>query len=110
MRNRKKNFVLSKQYCFKNTATYTRTAGVCFSCLTAKESHNFFFFRGTVSVDISLRRIDINQCDAQDSVGLEETKETSNKQTRLNTFMGTHRCKKSTKASQFNDQNNNSLS
>lgn len=61
-----------------------------------------------MSVDISLRRIDINQCDAEDSVGLEEPKETGNKQTRLNTFMGTHRCKKSTKASQSKVQNNKS--
>lgn len=53
-----------------------------------------------MSVDISLKYIDINQCDAQDSVGLEEPKETGIKRTRLNTFMGTHRCKKSTKVSQ----------
>lgn len=67
-----------------------------------------FGFRGTVSVDISLKYVDINQCDAQDSNGLEEQKETGNKQTRLNTFMGTHRCKQSTKASQSKDHNINS--
>ena len=61
-----------------------------------------------MSVDISLKYIDINQCDAQDSVGLEEPKATGNKQTRLNTFMGTHRCKKSTKVSQSKVQNMNS--
>ncbi|KAJ7360629.1 hypothetical protein OS493_015738 [Desmophyllum pertusum] len=48
-------------------------------------------------MDISLKYVDIDQCDAQDSIGLEEPKETGNKPNRLNTFMGTHRCKKSTK-------------
>ena len=50
-------------------------------------------------MDVSLRYVDINQCDAQDSSGLGEEKEPGNGQTQLNTFMGTHRCKHSTKAS-----------
>ena len=55
-----------------------------------------------MSMDVSLRYVDINQCDAQDSSGVEEEKETGNKQTQLNTFMGTHRCKQTTKASHLN--------
>lgn len=62
-----------------------------------------------MSMDVSLRYVDINQCDAQDSSGLEEEKETGNEQTKLNTFMGTHRCKKSTKASHLKVQNISSL-
>jgi len=54
-------------------------------------------FLGTVSVDVSLKFVDINQCNAQDSNGLDEQKETRKEQTHLNTFMGTHRCKESTK-------------
>ena len=52
-----------------------------------------------MSMDVSLRYVDINQCDAQDSSGLGEEKGPGNEQTQLNTFMGTHRCKHSTKAS-----------
>lgn len=59
------------------------------------------FFRGTVSVDISLEDVDIDQCDAQDSAEQQSVEETGDKPkpNRLSTFMGTHRCKKSTKAS-----------
>ena len=58
-----------------------------------------------MSVDISLKFLDINQCNAQDSNGLDEQKETTKEQTRLNTFMGTHRCKGSTEASHPKVQN-----
>ena len=61
-----------------------------------------------MSMDISLKHVDINQCDAQDSNGQEEQTETGNEQPRLNTFMGTHRCKQSTKASHSKVQNINS--
>ena len=61
-----------------------------------------------MSMDISLRYVDINQCDVQDSSGLQEQRETGNEQTRLNTFIGTHRCKQSTKASCAKVQNVNS--
>ena len=50
-------------------------------------------------MDISLKDVDIDQCESQDSTQQEESKETGDKQNRLSTFMGTHRCKKSTKAS-----------
>lgn len=59
-------------------------------------------------MDISLRYVDINQCDAQNPSGLEEQTETGNEQTRLTTFMGTHRCKQSTEASHPKVQNINS--
>lgn len=68
----------------------------------------FFCLRGLVSMDVSLRYVDINQCDAQDPSGLEEQTETGNEQTRFNTFMGTHRCKQSTEASHPKVQNINS--
>jgi len=61
-----------------------------------------------VSVDVSLKFVDINQCNVQDSNGLDEQKETRKEQTHLNTFMGTHRCKESTKASHPKVQNINS--
>lgn len=61
-----------------------------------------------MSVDISLKFVDINQCNAQDSNGLDEQKETRREQTRLNTFIGTHRCKESTKASHPKVQSINS--
>ena len=61
-----------------------------------------------MSMDISLRSVDINQCDVKDSSGPQEQTQTGNEQTRLNTFMGTHRCKQSTKASHPKVQNVNS--
>lgn len=48
-----------------------------------------------MSVDISLKDVDINQCDSQTSSGLEKTKEPGNKHATLNTFLGTHGCKAS---------------
>ena len=68
-------------------------------CFSSAISCFFFCHRALTSMDISLEHIDINQCDAQDSNGLEEQTETGNEQTHLNTFMQTHRCKQSTKAS-----------
>ena len=52
-------------------------------------------------MDISLEDVDIDQCDAQDSAEQQSVEETGDKPkpNRLSTFMGTHRCKKSTKAS-----------
>lgn len=55
--------------------------------------------RGAVSMDISLKDVDINQCDSQSS-GVKNSKETGNKQEALNTFLGTHRCKPSTVVSE----------
>ena len=52
-----------------------------------------------MSMDISLRYVDISQCDAQDSDSVEVQTETGNEQTSFSTFMGTHRCKQSTEAS-----------
>ena len=60
---------------------------------------SLILFRGTVSVDISLKDVDINQCDSQTSSGLKKTKEPGNKHAALNTFLGTHRCKASTMVS-----------
>lgn len=61
----------------------------------------FCFFRALVSVDISLEDVDIDQCDAPDSAEQLSSEETGDqfKPNHLSTFMGTHRCKKSTKAS-----------
>lgn len=62
---------------------------------------SFCFFRALVSVDISLEDVDIDQCDAPDSAEQQSSEETGDqaKPIHLSTFMGTHRCKKSTKAS-----------
>ena len=62
-----------------------------------------------MSMDVSLRYVDINQCDVQGSSGLGEEIEPGSEQTQLNTFMGTHRCKQSTKASHPKVQNISSL-
>lgn len=52
-----------------------------------------------MSIDISLKDVDINQCDYQASSAVPEMKESGNKQAALNTFLGTHRCKASTRVS-----------
>ena len=41
-----------------------------------------------MSVDISLKDVDIDQCNSQTSSGLEKTKEPGNKHAALNTFLG----------------------
>ncbi|KAK3716114.1 hypothetical protein QZH41_019647, partial [Actinostola sp. cb2023] len=63
-------------------------------------------FLGVVSIDIQLNDIDINQCD---STTKETTRGTGDKtnsldSVKLNDFMGTHRCKKSTKCVNIPDQ------
>ena len=48
-------------------------------------------------IDVSLTDVDINQCDAQDSS--DSTRKSGTEHRNLNTFMGTHHCKISTKVS-----------
>ena len=62
------------------------------------------YFRGVVSIDVELSSIDINQCDAQDSreeIGDGENGKSdrtgSTDSVKLLEFMGTHKCKTSTK-------------
>ena len=64
----------------------------------------FIYFRGVVSIDVELSSIDINQCDAQDSkeeIGDgkkgKSDRTGSTDSVKLLEFMGTHKCKKSTK-------------
>ena len=59
---------------------------------------NRYYFSGVVSIDVELSSIDINQCDAPDTLtkGNRGKKGTRDRTGKLLDFLGTHKCKPST--------------